>query len=162
MQTTIDDEPLSLINIHLIASSTDGRISQARTLRSWIEDLGVETSNIIVLGDFNSRVRFNQTSSEKEVGIIRGFATPEEDDNLFDTQQDLVDRSTHVGDDPFDRIMLSPFLKDNPALVYTTVETRRDLAVRGRRDRGREVDYDKSVEEQDLSDHYPVVVRFSY
>lgn len=162
LQTTVGSEPLSLINIHLIASSPGGRIRQARTLRSWAEDLGIETENLIILGDFNSRVAFNATTPESDTGIIRGFQTPGVGDDFFDTQQNLVDRSTTPDGSPLDRIFLSPSLVENPNLIYLGVETREDLAIRGSKDGSGGVKYEKPVEEQDLSDHYPVVATFSY
>lgn len=161
LETTIDSEPLSLINIHLITNS-NRRLQQARTLRSWIESIDVENDNVIVLGDFNVGLSFNSTRPGTDIGIIRGFDTSETDDDLYDTQQNLVDRATHVSNRPLDRILLSPTLVDGTGLTFTEIETRPDLAIRGSEDGSRDVDYSRSVEEQDLSDHYPLVAKFSY
>ena len=161
LETTIDSKPLSLINIHLITNS-NRRLKQVRTLRSWIESIDVVDDNVIVLGDFNIGLSFNSTNPSSDIGIIRGFDTPETDDDLYDTQQNLVDRATHVSNRPLDRILLSPTLVDGTGLTFTEIETRPDLAIRGSEDGSRDVDYSKPIEEQDLSDHYPLVAKFSY
>lgn len=161
LETTIDGQALELINIHLITNS-NRRLKQARTLRSWVKDLDVPNSNIIVLGDFNVGLSFNSTTPTSDIGIIRGFGTTTTDDDLYDTQQNLTDRATHVSNRPLDRILLSPSLVNDGGITFIEVSTRRDLAIRGSEDGSRYVDYSKSVTEQDLSDHYPVIAIFNY
>lgn len=161
LETSIDSQPLALINVHLITNSNK-RLKQARTLRSWIESLDVADANVIALGDFNVGLSFNATTPDSDIGIIRGFGTPDTADDLYDTQQNLVARATHVSNKPLDRILLSPSLVDDGELTFTEIETRPDLAIRGSKDGSRDVDYSKPIEEQDLSDHYPVVTKFSY
>lgn len=153
----LNGEDVTLVNVHLITRPGE-RQKQARTLRAWLDDLP-EDRHIVVLGDHNSRLAFNETTPNSEMGILRGFGTPDTDDDLWDTQERMRDRSTHVAGHPLDRILLSASLNDGQGLDFNAVETRRDLAVRGKDDFSRDgVDYSRSIDEQDLSDHYPLLV----
>jgi hypothetical protein len=56
----------------------------------------VATNNLIILGDFNTGLRFQEVAPGSEMGIIRGFQTSTTTDDLFDTHQMLNLRETHV------------------------------------------------------------------
>jgi endonuclease/exonuclease/phosphatase family metal-dependent hydrolase len=152
----VNGEIYTLVTLHLISSNSNDRLRQARTLRAWTEDMAAQ-SNLIVLGDFNAGQRFNQTTPDSEMGIIRGFETPSQADDLFDVHMRLGQRTTHVGDEELDRILLSQPLVDS----LIEVETRPELAIRGDEDRGSGVDYALPRSEQDLSDHFPLVVQLA-
>lgn len=149
----VNNERYSLVTVHLISSNKNDRLRQARTLRAWTADAAMQ-SNLIILGDFNASQRFNQTTPDSEMGIIRGFETPSQADDLFDAHVQLGDRSTHVGGSELDRILLSPSLVG----YLTEVETHPELAIMGSEDSGAGVDYSLPRDEQDLSDHFPLVV----
>ncbi|MEM7282229.1 MAG: endonuclease/exonuclease/phosphatase family protein [Pseudomonadota bacterium] len=156
LEVLVGDETITLISVHLITSQ-DNRELQALTLRGWVENT-VASENIVILGDFNTRQRFNQTTPDSEMGIIRGFQTDDESDDFFDAHQILNDRSTHVSGSELDRILLSPGLLDETGYQLTEANVRGDLAIRGSEDRSDGVDYDQPAAEQDISDHYPVIV----
>lgn len=158
LNTTLNGESFALINVHLITRQQP-RLKQANTLRAWISP-SVATGHLVVLGDFNTGQRFNQTSPDGDMGIIRGLSTSDQDDDLFDAHQLLGQRATHVSGRELDRVLVSPSLQDNDGLELMSIETRRDLAIIGTEDRGRGVDYSKSISEQDLSDHFPLVATF--
>ncbi len=155
LTTEIGGEEVALIAVHL-STRTNDRKRQARTLREWAEEH--LDGNLIILGDFNAGQKFNQTTPDSEIGIIRGFQTEDEDDDLFDVDQKLGNRTTHVSGKEFDRILLSPSLVDEKELDFKSVETRCALAIRGEPDQGAGVDYDFPEDEQDLSDHFPLIV----
>ncbi len=156
VELTVGGEPLTVVIVHLITNPEDRR-RQAHTLRAWIEPLVAKT-NLIVTGDFNTGIRFNETRPESEMGILRGFGTPSRADDLFDVHERLASRATHVNGQEHDRMLLSPRLSDQIGLRFKKAETRRDLAVHGKVDSSRTVDYALPPAEQDLSDHFPLVV----
>ena len=135
---------------------------QARTLRAWTQELLPDTA-LIVLGDFNSGQRFNQTTPDSEMGITRGLQTPSTSDDLFDVHQtlDASARRTHVGGKELDRILISPALRDATGLRFVRAETHRELAIRGQPDNTRDVAYDLPSHQRDVSDHFPLVAVFS-
>ena len=114
----------------------------------------------MVLGDFNAGQRFNQTTPESEMGIIRGFQTATTEDDLFDVHERLggADRETHVGGKELDRILLSPSVVSGGRWELAVVSTQRNLAIRGTPDQGSGVSYTLPVAERDLSDHFPLMV----
>lgn len=156
LEAIIADEAFTLVTVHLITSD-DNREKQALTLRGWIENT-VATDNLIILGDFNARQRFNQTRPNSEMGIIRGFQTDTQKDDLFDVHQWLGQRETHVSGAELDRILVSPRLLDEDGFQVIEATVRRDLAILGREDRSDGVDYDQPADEQDISDHFPVLI----
>lgn len=159
LEVTVNGEPITLVTVHLITKLND-RLRQAQTLRGWVEAL-VPTKNLIVLGDFNTGLRFDRTTPTSEMGIIRGLKTSDTTDDLFDVHQLLDERATHVSGREFDRILVSPPLRDNQGLKLVSAQTRRDLTIRGSADNTRAVDYARSIGEQDLSDHFPIIAVFS-
>ena len=72
-----------------------------------------------------------------------------------------TDRKTHVGGRELDRVLLSPKLRNGEGLEFKSVENRRSLGVRGTADMGSGVDYDLPADQQDLSDHFPLMVVLS-
>lgn len=157
LTATVAGRPFTFVAVHLITRAED-RLKQARTLRGWVAPL--VGGNLILLGDFNLGLRFNETRPDSDIGIIRGFGTPSTADDLFDCDQRLSgpDRRTHISGGEFDRVLLSPSLVDGPGLHLKSVINRHDLATRGEPDPGRGVDYDLPENEQDLSDHFPLLV----
>jgi endonuclease/exonuclease/phosphatase family metal-dependent hydrolase len=157
LSATIDGQRYEVVAAHLVTQPAE-RIKQARTLRAWIKNRIDE--NLIVLGDLNASLAFNETTPDSDIGILRGFDTPSRDDDLFDVHQRLANRRTHVGGQELDRILLAPSLVDDEGTTLKSVEIRRDLAIRGQVDPSNRVDYRLSESEQDLSDHFPLVVTF--
>ncbi len=161
LEVIINGEEITLVTIHLISSSPSDRIKQAKTLRAWTEAM-VSTDDLIILGDFNTGLRFQEVTPDSDLGIIRGFQTSITTDDLFDAHQLLNPRETHVTGKEFDHILVSPVLRDQSGLDLASVETRRDLAIRGTEDTSSDgVAYSLPQNEQDLSDHFPVVAAFS-
>jgi hypothetical protein len=105
-------------------------------------------------------VRFHETAADTDIGVIRGLGTPTSADDLFDAHAELArtDRRTHVSGRELDRILLAPRLRDGEGLELKSVATLRSLAIRGDADTGRDVDYHLPAAEQDLSDHFPLLV----
>jgi hypothetical protein len=91
IDVTIQGERYTFVTVHLLSSNVAGCQEQARTLRAWITTEVEPDATLVVLGDFNAGQNFNQTSSGSEIGIIRGFQTPSQDDDLFDAHQLLGD-----------------------------------------------------------------------
>jgi endonuclease/exonuclease/phosphatase family metal-dependent hydrolase len=163
LELSVLGEPLTLITVHLRAGgAVQERQRQARTLRDWIQ-ASVSTQNLIILGDFNTGLAFQETTPESEMGIIRGFGTPAPHDDLFDVHSTLgtADRTTHVSGKQFDRMLISPTLHDEAGLRFVQASTHRELAIRGQADQGGGVDYSLPDAEQDLSDHFPLLAVFS-
>jgi endonuclease/exonuclease/phosphatase family metal-dependent hydrolase len=155
IRATLGGERFEIVAVHLITQPAD-RIKQARTLRAWTRDLVDE--NLVILGDLNASLAFNETTPNSDIGIIRGFGTPSRADDLFDAHERLANRRTHVSGRELDRVLLSPSLVDTTGLTLNTVTTRRDLAIRGEVDRLDRVDYSQPDAEQDLSDHFPLLI----
>jgi hypothetical protein len=110
---------------------------------------------LVILGDFNAGQRFNQTTPDSEIGIIRGFETSQQNDDLFDAHMMLGERATHVGGRELDRILVASPLQPRIA----SIETRQDLSIRSEEDSGCDgVCYDEPIASQDLSDHFPLVL----
>lgn len=161
LEVTINGEDITLVTIHLISSSLPQRLQQARTLRAWTETMAL-TDHLIILGDFNTSLRFQEVTPASDMGVIRGFQTPTTTDDLFDTHQILAQRETHVSGKEFDHILVSPLLTNQSGLDLSSIEIRRDLAIRDTEDSSPGgIDYSLPSNEQDLSDHFPVVATFS-
>lgn len=157
LKTTVGGEQVEIVTLHLI-TNPDERLKQARTLRRWVDPL--VGGNLIVLGDFNVSLRFDQTRPHSDIGLIRGFATPTTKDDLLDLHSELSveGRKTHISGRELDRILVSPRLRDGTGLEVTSIVNRRDLAIRGSVDRATGVDYYLDDDEQDLSDHFPLLI----
>ena len=161
LDLVVDGEEFTFITVHLIASSQSGRKRQAKTLRSWSEDW-IEDYNLILLGDFNTGVTYSRTRPDTEIGHIRGLHTQNSSDDLIDGHAYLPrnQRKTHVSGRQLDRILMSPALLDDESYRLIAMDVRRDLAIRGNRaDRGSY--WSVPQEERDISDHFPIVAKFS-
>lgn len=157
LKATVGGEQVEIITLHLI-TNPDERLKQARTLRGWIDPL--VSGHLIVLGDFNVSLRFDQTRPNSDIGMILGLETPTTKDDLLDLNSKLTfdKRKTHVSGRELDRVLISPRLHDGTGLEVTSIVNRRDLAIRGTVDRASGVDYDLDDDEQDLSDHFPLLI----
>ena len=164
-------ETVTVLNVHLRAGpeAADKRIRQSRLLHHWIASAIRQGQNIIVLGDFNTEFKGQQSLKQNEIGIASGLETPETDDDLVDLHLMLPtsERSTHLLGGQYDRILCSPSLtKDDPNrpnLVFSKIEVLRELAIRGKQDTPQQhwENYWNIPEDQrDLSDHYPVMATF--
>ena len=145
---------LSLVVVHLI-TERQKRLQQARTLRHWLRQF--EDVSLVVMGDMNSRLAGNELTPDSDLGTLLGWQTVTKSDDLYDSHQQLGRQATHVSGAPLDRILLSEDLWNR----LDRVTTRRALAVQGRVDHQRSVDYSLPESEQDLSDHYPLIVDLS-
>lgn len=161
---------LTLVNVHLRAMSENAeiRMRQARLLRRWFDDQIRRGENVIVLGDINTDEKYAETAVDREVGILRGLASPEAGQHLIDLHKFVSPskRYTHLIFRQFDRILVTnSLLQDEPGrrdLVFRSVQVRHDLAVQGEKQDEDHWDiyYDIPQRERDLSDHYPVVAEF--
>jgi len=141
LQCVIGGEPVEIVTAHLITNLAKRRL-QAKTLRRWIQD-SVATRKVVVLGDFNSRLRFAATKPGTDVGEIIGWNTESTDDDLHDTMGFLpVDRRvTHTVGAQLDRIFISQSLISGNGLSFKQVRNYRQLAGHA-------------------SDHFPLVATF--
>ena len=121
------------------------------------------TDNVIILGDFNTSLAVHETTPGSEMGIIRGFQSASQADDLFDVHTTLpgADRPTHASGKQFDRVLISPSLQDETGLRFLTASTHRPLAIRGALDNTSGVDYALPEAEQDVSDHFPLLALFA-
>lgn len=174
---------LTLINLHLRATpeQVETRQRQARQLCRWIQTLEpADREQLLVLGDLNTESLAERPDDESEVSVFRTVGTDDQADDLFDLHALLAAdrRPTHLSGRQFDRILATPGLRpEGPhpesrtpnavgpragrRYVVTSVETARELVVRGEPDVGV---YPQSIytvpeAERDISDHYPVVAR---
>ncbi|MEM7456637.1 MAG: endonuclease/exonuclease/phosphatase family protein [Planctomycetota bacterium] len=156
MDFTFNGERFHLINVHLITSLYK-RKKQARTLRAWIDSLPAD-NNVVVLGDFNFGLRYNETTPQSEVGRIRGLQTDSEADDLVDLHKFLpwAKRRTHKNGRELDRIMISQSLFDSTGMRFRWVDNLRGDVIRGDNVDGFRWNLPRS--ERDLSDHYPLVL----
>lgn len=165
-----DVEKLTVIVVHFTASGgTHQRVKQGKTVRLWIEDSLAREDNVIVMGDYNTHKPLGDpTANYSAVGALDGHWTSETYDDLYDLHNDLSPnhRITHRHGDHLDRILISQALLtdwDYNDLNYDSVVNRKDLAIRGGVDMGPSSKYwDRSESERDVSDHYPVMVKFTF
>jgi endonuclease/exonuclease/phosphatase family metal-dependent hydrolase len=161
---------LLLVNLHFRAApnAADIRARQARLVRHWISDTVNSGRNVIVLGDINTDETFETTTSNGELGILRGLDTPSKADDLVDLFQLYKGtwKETHLVHKQFDHILVSPTLVHaqprGPAYEASSLQIRQDLVVRGA---GQDKDHMDQFwkippRERDVSDHYPVVAEF--
>jgi endonuclease/exonuclease/phosphatase family metal-dependent hydrolase len=165
-------ERVIVMTVHLRATreAQSLRIRQARLVHHWIAESIRSGENVVLLGDFNTEETGDATRKESDIGIASGLETQHHDDDLVDLNRKLVDgnRQTHLLDGrQYDRILCSPsLLRDDPSkpdLVFSKIEVRRDLAIRGTQDTPEEHwdnYWNLSQQERDLSDHYPVMATF--
>jgi endonuclease/exonuclease/phosphatase family metal-dependent hydrolase len=166
-------ESLVVLSVHFRAMPKAAaiRVKQARLVRHWIAELLQRQANVVVLGDFNTEESFLETTSTSEMGILRGLDTVDDSDDLVDLHQYLEQdqRGTHLlPGKQFDRILVSQSLIENDPgrkdLVFRSIELRKDVVVRGKRQDADHWNkyYDIPQQERDLSDHYPLVAKFVF
>ena len=171
-QHGVNYERVIVMNVHL-RSRPEGeaiRLRQGRLVHHWIAEAIKNGENVILLGDFNTEETGETTRQRSDLGIASGLETPDSEDDLVDLNLRLASdgRQTHMLDGrQFDRIFCSPsLLKDDPSrldLVFTKIEVRPDLAIRGQPDTPEqhwETYWKLPADERDLSDHYPVMATF--
>ena len=155
------------------AEKADIRVRQARLVRSWIADRISAGENVIVLGDLNTEEPAESFGSDSDLGILCGKDTESAADDLVDLHSYLSQdqQRTHLlPGRAFDRILVSrSLIEDDPNrkdLVFSKVEQRKDLAVRGAGIDDQEAHWNGYWEmdesERDLSDHWPLVARFQW
>lgn len=165
---------VTVMTMHLRAraQAATARTRQARLLHAWLAERIAAAGNVIVLGDANSDSTDYPAQQGSDVAALSGFDTPSSDDDLVDLVGDLppAERRTHLLEEKhYDRILVSSALMhDDPQradLVFESIERPRELAVRGDGVDAPEQHWDRYWEmpenQRDLSDHWPVVARFS-
>ncbi len=159
LSVNVNGIPVSIINVHLITRSVQ-RMRQARTLRDWIDSLD-QNSHLIVIGDTNVSLDYEDTRPNSDIGTIRGLATTTPADDLFDLHEHLSvgDRATFHSGRHLDRILISRHFSRPGGLIFGTIVNRRDVAVRG--DFVDRASWSTDNDERDLSDHYPLVATFT-
>jgi endonuclease/exonuclease/phosphatase family metal-dependent hydrolase len=166
-----EEERLWVLTAHLRAGPDehDVRRRQARLLHEWVTPGLVQGHNVMLLGDWNTEVPCDAADGGNDLGILRGFETQDEADDLADLHLRLPEnqRSTHITRKQYDHILVGPSLLDDAEgrrdLVLRTVSRSRQGVVRGDgADRRHFEDYYSiAAEERDVSDHYPVVAEFT-
>jgi endonuclease/exonuclease/phosphatase family metal-dependent hydrolase len=160
-----------LVNVHFRAmpSAAAIRVRQSRLIRHWIDDTVRSGRNVIVLGDVNSDETFETTTTDGDLGTLRGLNTPATTDDLADLFQFFKgeNKETHLIHKQFDHILVTPTLLKppprGPAFGFDRIQIRRDLVIRGAgQDQEHQDAYWKiPAAERDISDHYPVVAEFT-
>jgi len=177
-----------IANLHLRAKpeAAKTRGKQIATLNVWLDQWIAALQNVpgpshgpaddsplhvIVTGDFNTEQLAGAVAGESEMGQLISRGTQSPDDDLIDLHQfiDRSERGTHLlPGRQFDRILVSRSLvEDAPGekdLVLEDVRVRRDINVRGGLDDQQEHwdgYWNISDASRDISDHSPVVARFS-
>lgn len=166
-------EQVTVMTMHLRAraQAIAVRTRQARLVHAWLADRIAAGENVIALGDANSESTAYPAEDGSDMAALSGFDTPSTDDDLIDLGRELpIDqRQTHLlGGKHYDRILVSQaLLEDDPNradLVFEVIERPRELAVQGDVDSPEEHwdrYWDLAEDERDLSDHWPLVARFS-
>src|SRR5262249_4236544 len=74
---------LTLLNIHTRAQpeQTPVRIRQAKLAHYWLKDKIKAGENVVIAGDTNTEFPFEKTTAENDIGVLRGWHTPEKDDD---------------------------------------------------------------------------------
>ncbi len=171
--TEPNGESLVVLSVHFRAMPKAAaiRVKQARLVRYWISDLIQRQANVVVMGDFNTEETAGETTSSSEMGILLGLDTADASDDLVDLHHHLEQnqRGTHLlPGKQFDRILVSPSLIDDEPgrkdLVFQSIELRKDVVVRGKRQDADHWNkyYEIPQQERDLSDHYPLVAKFVF
>jgi len=162
-------EELTLINVHFRAGERGEpyRRRQAKLVRHWITPHLQQGSNVIVLGDLNSDENCQQPNTECEVGLLCG-RSQQGSLPLTDLHHHLpvANQATHMIGKQFDRILVSTSLKQDDEkkrdLLFDSIRCEKDLVIRGKKADAdhRDIYYKIPQQERDISDHYPLIVRF--
>lgn len=160
-------ESLFVVVAHFVpipAAREIERWKQGNTIRTWIEPMLASGEHVIVMGDFNTQIRYgNKRAAEGAVGGLQGLQTASRDDDLTDLSQFLVaeERATfHSFGFHFDRLLVSQSLAgkaNESGWSIKSFRRRRDLVQRGELDMGL---WTIEEHERDLSDHDPLVATF--
>lgn len=167
-------EVVTIMNLHFLARAeqAEQRTRQARLIHAWLATRIAAGENIIVLGDTNSEETSYPPQEGTDIGALVGLETPGTEDDLIDLGQFLPEdqRRTHLLEGKhFDRIFVSrSLLEDDPTrpdLVFSAIERKQELAVRGAGIDGQTEHWEQywmmSDEDRDISDHWPLFARFS-
>lgn len=167
-------EKVTVMNVHFLARAEQAelRTRQARLIHAWLADRIAAGENIIVLGDTNSEATDYPAVEGTDIGALSGIETPSKDDDLVDLGQFLPEdqRRTHMLEGKhFDRILVSRSLVEDdpsrPDLVFKAIERKDDLSVRGNgidpQTEHWEHYWAMDEAERDISDHWPLLARFS-
>ena len=162
-------EELTLVNVHFRAGERGEpyRKRQAKLIRHWITPQLKQGSNVIVLGDLNSDENCQQPNADCEVGLLCG-RSQKGNLPLTDLHHHLpaANQATHMIGKQFDRVLVSPSLKQDDDtkrdLLFDSIRCAKDLVVRGEKadTDHRDIYYKIPQQERDISDHYPLIVRF--
>ena len=167
-------ERVTVANLHLRAreEAVAIRTKQARTIHAWLASKIRSGENVIVLGDFNTEETVVPAIAGTDMHAVCGLETPDAHDDLHDLHEQLSagQRRTHLlAGKAFDRILVSKsLLEDDPArvdLVFTKIESLKDLAVRGTVDQPDEHwngYWQMSDADRDVSDHWPIMATFEF
>lgn len=166
-------EKVTVLTLHFRAGAdtVDIRTQQARSVHAWLADRIAAGENVIVLGDTNTHSTSYPPSRDSDIAALAGKQTTATNDDLIDLSQHLPSgqRQTHLLGKHFDRILVSQALLDDtpgrPDLVFESVARPQQLAVRGAGVDAQDEHWDRYWElpetERDLSDHWPLVARFT-
>src|SRR5690606_35876221 len=106
----------------------------------WAQDHVDANKNVIVLGDFNTGQKFEFTSNDSEIGIMRGLMTSATEDDLEDLHKHLpaAEQATHLNGKQYDRILVSSATITDASgrkdLAWKSVRRLDEVAVRGEAD----------------------------
>jgi len=171
-------ERVIVVTVHFRAraEAEPERTRQARSVHRWVRDAIAAGEHVVVLGDTNSEQTVEGAGERgpkpgSDLYVLSGRETESPEDDLVDlhTRIPSGQRRTHLlPGKQYDRILVTrSLLEDDPSrldLAFEGVTVREDLAIRGQRDQP-EAHWERywklSADERDLSDHYPVVARFT-
>ncbi len=159
------EQPLTLLNVHLRARAEGEPIRerQAKLARLWLEPHLAAGEDVILVGDLNS---------EHASGDIQGEMAVLIGDDTQPKMVDLVSRledsqaSTHlILDKQFDRMLVSQSLIEDGAGLdwcFESIVILDEAIVRGTHDGEEhwENRQSMSIDELDLSDHFPLLATF--
>jgi len=169
-----DTELVTIVTLHLRAreEAVAVRTKQARTMHAWLAKKLKAGENVIVLGDFNTEDTSWPATDGSDMSVVSGKETSDESDDLVDLHAYLAnnERQTHLlPGKSFDRILVSPSLiNDDPSrvdLVFTKIQQRKDLAIKGNVDVPQEHwdhYWDIDDNNRDISDHWPIMATFQW
>jgi endonuclease/exonuclease/phosphatase family metal-dependent hydrolase len=168
-------ERVTIMTVHFRArpEQAETRTRQARLVHAWLADRIAAGESVIVLGDTNSEATDYPPVAGTDMGALAGRETPRSEDDLIDLGGYLAEdqRGTHLlPGKHYDRVLVSPALvEDDPQrsdLVFSSIRRVESANVRGAGVDSRQQHWDGGywnfdAAERDISDHIPVLVRFS-
>ena len=160
---------ITLCNVHLRAGTRgeEPRVRQCCLINHWIQPHIKNKENVIVLGDINTLCDCHEYTLEQDLAVLCGKREGSDLSDLIDLHLRLKksDRATHMIGRQFDHILVSSALiedkKQQPDFVFASIESRKDLVLRGKQDEDHyNIFYQIEESERDVSDHYPVIATF--